>query len=558
MSTGKKFKFAFALSACLASAALAGKLTLSDGTVLEGAIKKLGSSYTVKLDDGTTKLVSASDVKSIDDPTLAPAAPKPGVITAAPPADSSEDFSRASRAADRCDVPLLAVTLWQKYIDDHSKDTGRAADLDAAKKELKRWQDMAAAGAERVKGKWVSGDDLKKLHEQVDKLLAESAQLMAGDQTLKAIDKLQDVLRVYPNSFSANFELGYFYLVKGGNDQYDKAIASLEAASKLMPSSPETLSDLAIAYNFRRRYEDAVMSAWKAAQIEDSPVIVQNLVNALSYAPPGMRANNPKVRPVVDEAKLLAGRHGITGPSGQWTYVRPHPHAMQPGDDKKDGPGDMARRGIIGSGTGFFLTADGYILTNRHVAAAGDKMIVRLSDGTQKVAEKILVDDEQDIALLKIKSDAPLPFIRLAAYDEPPIGTDVTVMGFPLGAMFGTNVKITRGVVTSVEDQPSCDVIVDAQVNPGNSGGPMIDHYGNLMALVAMKTLSDEKISSYGLGISTGRLRKFLDHQKAKIPFKLDAGAKGDVMSTEDIAAKYQKATVMVLIVSGDLPDGLK
>ena len=552
-------------SAVLTTAALAGKLTLNDGTVYEGAIKKLGTSYTIKLADGTVKLVTEADVASVDDPKLN--ATKPGAGTGAgagsaataAPADTGGDFARAKNSAGHCDTPLLAVTVWQKFIDDHAKNPSRAADVDAAKKELKRWQDMAAGGAERIKGKWVTGDDLKKLHAQVDQLMKEAAELATKDQTIKAIDKLQQVLKLYPNSFPANFEMGYYYLAKGGNNQYDKAITSLETASKLMPNSPETLSDLAIAYNFRRRYEDAVMSAYKAAQIEDTPPVVQNLINALSYAPPGMRANNPKVRPVVDEAKLLASKHGIGGPSGQWTYLRPHPRETSPDDDKEK----LARRGIIGSGTGFFLTADGYILTNRHVAAAGDKMIVRLADGTQKVAEKIIVDDEQDIAILKIQSDSPLPFIKIAAYDEPPIGTDVTVMGFPLGAMMGTNVKITRGVVTSIEEEKAeCDVIVDAQVNPGNSGGPMIDHYGNLMALVAMKTLSDEKISSYGLGISAGRLRKFFDHQGAKIPFKPTAGDKGgdkaDVLSTEDIASKFQKATVMVLIVAGELPEGLK
>ena len=203
-------------------------------------------------------------------------------------------------------------------------------------------------------------------------------------------------------------------------------------------------------------------------------------------------------------------------------------------------------------------------MTNRHVAAAGDKMIVRLSDGTQKVAEKVVVDDEQDIAILKIDTKEPLPFIRLADYDEPPVGTDVTVMGFPLGGAMGMNVKITRGVVTSTDagNDQECDVIVDAQVNPGNSGGPMLDKNGNLMALVAMKTLSDEKVSSYGLGISRGRLKKFFEHQKDKLKAfapKMADGVKGaSALTTEDIARKFTKATVMVLIVAGDLPEGLK
>ena len=199
-------------------------------------------------------------------------------------------------------------------------------------------------------------------------------------------------------------------------------------------------------------------------------------------------------------------------------------------------------------------------MTNRHVAAAGEHLIVRLSDGTTKIAKKVLIDEKQDIAILKIETAASMPFIRLAAYDRPPEGTDVTVLGFPLGAALGTNVKITRGVVTSYEESgPDCDVIVDAQVNPGNSGGPMIDKHGNLLALVAMKTLSDTAVSSYGLGISTGRLRKFFDQQKDKVGVTLpDAEAGKTPLSTEEIAGQYAKATVMILMFNGELPEALK
>ncbi|MGC4030621.1 MAG: trypsin-like peptidase domain-containing protein [Tepidisphaeraceae bacterium] len=384
---------------------------------------------------------------------------------------------------------------------------------------------------------------------------------------MQGIKKFEEVLKLYPNSFEANFEMGYFYLkritrIEGSNAEIDKSINCLETANKLKPNSPATLSNLAIAYNFRKRYEDSVLSAYKAAQIDDNQEIVQNLFNSLTQAPPGMLKNNPKVAPIVADARLLISKRGISGE--RWVYVRPR--MIDPKDDDNS-PGGMARRGIVGSGTGFFISDDGYIMTNRHVAAGGDKMIVRLADGTQKVAEKVVVDDEQDIAILKIKGDVktPFTFIKIADYETPEVGTDVTVMGFPLGAMFGTNVKITRGVVTSIEAdrQSPCDVIVDAQVNPGNSGGPMLDKHGNLMALVAMKTLSDESISSYGLGISTSRLRKFFEHQKDKLTsIKLVKADKVDdattPLSTEQIAKKFTKATVMILIVSGDLPEGLK
>ena len=576
----RKFWFiAFLLSLFVPGLLMAGKLTLKDGTVYEGTIKKLGSSYTVKLADGTMKLVSGSEVAGIDDPTLAAppagtstagtaggtptAGGKPGVVTPG----GGADFDRTARQADRVDTPLVAVTLWQKFVDTHPS----AADQEAGKKELTKWQDWSKKGAERVNGKWVVGDDLKKLRKDVNKLWEGYLSGVTGNKTLNGTKKLEEILKIYPNHFPANFELGYVYLIKitrveGANAEIDKSIKSLETAVKINPKSAESLSNLAIAYNFRRRYEESAITAYKAAQIKDTPDIVQNLISALSYAPPGMRTNNPKVKPIVDEAALLASRHNVSGKSG-WIYVRPRFGENKGGDDDDDdGP---SRKGMVGSGTGFFVSADGYIMTNRHVASAGDKLIVRLSDGTMKTAEKIVVDDEQDIAIIKIdtvKKDKKedYPFIRIATYDVPNNGADVTVMGFPLGSSIGMNVKITRGVVTGIEDDPKspCDVLVDAQVNPGNSGGPMLDKFGNVLALVAMKTGSDERVSSYGLGIGPGRLRKFMEHQKEKLtPVKFLAAEKAAptaALSTEEIAGKFTKATVMILMYSGDLPEGLK
>ena len=78
---------------------------------------------------------------------------------------------------------------------------------------------------------------------------------------------------------------------------------------------------------------------------------------------------------------------------------------------------------------------------------------------------------------------------------------------------------MTRGIVTAVDkDNELCDVTVDAIVNPGNSGGPMVDHHGNLLALTAMKTVSTNgMISTYGLGYSTERIRKVFIKQQTKL-----------------------------------------
>ena len=87
-------------------------------------------------------------------------------------------------------------------------------------------------------------------------------------------------------------------------------------------------------------------------------------------------------------------------------------------------------------------------------------------------------------------------------------------------------------------------MLIDAKVNPGNSGGPILDRHGNVMAIVSMKSLATATEESYGMGISAGRIRKFLEKNNVKV----DAGkeARGG-LSAEDIAAKVKPAAVCIL-----------
>ena len=97
----------------------------------------------------------------------------------------------------------------------------------------------------------------------------------------------------------------------------------------------------------------------------------------------------------------------------------------------------------------------------------------------------------------------------------------------------------------------------NAQVNPGNSGGPIVDMHGNLLAMTAMKTLaSDASISSYGLGLSTGRIREFVRKQQAKLgALRLTPGdEKSARLSFEDVATKLTPCTVCIFCCRGTPP----
>jgi S1-C subfamily serine protease len=548
------------VSLCLAGAfSLGDTLKLKNGTTYDGTVVDGGDSYTIKDADGNTHTVDKSDVESY---IKSSSGAGTGTSTVSLP---SGGLSAVKSKADRCDAPIQAVAIWQTFIDTKPD----ADDLKTAKAELAIWQKRVDDGSERIKNKWVGGEERQKLLEQVRTLMHEGDEAIEGHQTLLGIKKYEEAVKLYPNNFRGQFEIGYINIVEGAsghsNSKIDAGISAMEIAVKIQPDSAAAWSNLAIGYNFKKKYSDSVEAAYKAAKLEDTKEIVQNLVNAISYAPPGMRRSS-KLKPIIDETVILAGRYNISGEGhSEWTWIRPTEKLAKAQKDDGDGETGKGPAGIMGDGTGEFISDDGYILTNRHVAKEGDYLMVRTSDGKMRLATRVVIDDEQDMAVIKINvGDQKVPFVKLADYDHPPVGADVGVFGFPLLGMVGSihsSVKMTRGIVTAWdEDQPMCDVTVDAQINPGNSGGPMVDHFGNLLAITTAKTRAIEDtgeatISSYGLGQSTGRLRKFFTKNKDKLKdLHLVPGPKSIVLSSEDLATKMTPVTVCILICRGTPP----
>ncbi len=137
-----------------------------------------------------------------------------------------------------------------------------------------------------------------------------------------------------------------------------------------------------------------------------------------------------------------------------------------------------------GMGTGFIISADGYILTNNHVVNGADEIMVKLSDGREIKAELKGTDDKLDVALLKISDKVPLPFAELGDSDQLEVGEWVMAIGNP----FGLAHTVTAGIVSAkgrvIGSGPYDDYIqTDASINPGNSGGPLFSGTGKVIGI---------------------------------------------------------------------------
>ncbi|SCK23271.1 DegQ family serine endoprotease [Vogesella sp. LIG4] len=136
-----------------------------------------------------------------------------------------------------------------------------------------------------------------------------------------------------------------------------------------------------------------------------------------------------------------------------------------------------------GLGSGFILSADGYVLTNAHVIADADEMIVTLGDRREFKAKVIGSDARTDVALLKIDAKG-LPFVQLGKSDALKVGEWVLAIGSP----FGFENTVTSGIVSAkgrhLPDESYVPFIqTDAAVNPGNSGGPLFNMKGEVVGI---------------------------------------------------------------------------
>ncbi|MDA8803711.1 Do family serine endopeptidase [Amylibacter sp.] len=167
-----------------------------------------------------------------------------------------------------------------------------------------------------------------------------------------------------------------------------------------------------------------------------------------------------------------------------------------------NGEGGQARpRRSSALGSGFVISADGYIVTNNHVIDKADEIVIEFFDGKELVAELVGRDPKTDIAVLKVEATEPLPFVGFGDSDIARVGDWVMAIGNPLGQGFSVSAGIISARNRTLRSGPYDDFIqTDAAINRGNSGGPLFNMDGEVIGVNT--AIISPNGGSIGLGFS--------------------------------------------------------
>lgn len=170
----------------------------------------------------------------------------------------------------------------------------------------------------------------------------------------------------------------------------------------------------------------------------------------------------------------------------------------------------------MGAGSGVIISSDGYIVTNNHVVENGDEFEVILDDKRTFKAEKVGTDNRVDLAVLKIEATG-LPILDYADSDEVEVGDWVLAIGNPFEYLTST---VTAGIVSAkgrdidilnTNGKIESFIQTDAAVNPGNSGGALVDLDGNLVGINTAIATQTGTFSGYSFAIPVNLMKKIAE-----------------------------------------------
>jgi serine protease Do len=242
------------------------------------------------------------------------------------------------------------------------------------------------------------------------------------------------------------------------------------------------------------------------AMLAGRPAVAQNDVARIAQAPEALSASFVEIAKRVEPAVVNIDTKTAA------------PEIADKDDDDKDEQSNpllemfkrQVRRPSRGVGSGLIVDPKGYILTNQHVIDGATRIIVRLQSGEEFRGQVVGVDEETDLAVLKVETQRDLPTVKLGDSNHVQVGDWVLAIGSP----FGLDQTVTAGIISTKERSDPYHFTsfqqflqTDAAINRGNSGGPLVNMHGEVIGINSQIATSTGDYNGIGFALPANEAR---------------------------------------------------
>jgi S1-C subfamily serine protease len=395
--------------------------------------------------------------------------------------------------------------------------------------------------------------------EKAEDLIKQAKELLKLDPRTNAKlagNKLREASAANPASIKADYMLGLLNTLIAHNSQL--ALKNFEECLKRDATNLSVLNNLAVTEAKRKKYGQA-LEHWKTAiklSSGGSLEITQNLGRLVRIHGRQIKLSPAILKQASDmyAAAVSGGRFPAADPRVGWLYMplfEDTDTALLKNTDseideieKTANESNNQNMRILSGGTGF-VVGKNLILTNRHVVKGADGLLISHSSFKKaKRAQIVAVADKMDIAIVRCEG-LELPSVPISP-KLPRRGSDILVLGYPHFSEIGVNLKATRGTITSTPSAATDGMmLVDAEINSGNSGGPMANNRGRVVAVsTAVFQLKTGTGGRYGAGIPTSSALAFVKKHVSDIELPKGDGIELDWPDVDELVSF---STVLIL-----------
>jgi S1-C subfamily serine protease len=365
--------------------------------------------------------------------------------------------------------------------------------------------------------------DEPRAHELVGWLLLQKG------RAVDALTEFRSAQRLAPQRGAAYHGAGVALIALGRREE---AMRSLQEATRLSPDDPAIWGETAVAAAELGRVTDA-LNAWDRALRADPSYFDRRPVERKRWA--SLAAKAP-IRAAITPTPPPNASVAREAPAKAGSSVRT--------------PGATRRTGPDASGSGFVVTGDGYVVTNRHVVNGCQSVGVRADSTAVWRAKVVAVHPRDDLAVLR--ADATFPNVaafRVGVGIRP--GDDIVAVGFPLAGLLADEPSVTTGSVSAlagIHNDPTI-LQMSAPVQQGSSGGPLFDASGNVVGVVVTKLNArivaeetGDMPQNVNFALKADIARSFLD----ELTVAYRTAPPGARLSNADVGDIGRRVTVMV------------